>query len=202
MKGYWVIGIAMVAGMHAQASDCDLNVYVLTGVPMPAGMLLDATKRATAMFREIGVKVIMREGVPGRESKDGCGGPIVIQIEDSNGYNGPSAALAYAMPYRQAGTCIHIFLDRVRLLDSVEMSRDPRLANSVLAHVMAHEITHQLEQSDRHSKEGVMKSRWSRHDYDGMARQSLPFAPEDVELIHKGLRRRSVHSMTNATGTA
>lgn len=67
----------------------------------------------------------------------------------------------------------------------------------VLAHVLAHEITHVLEVTDRHSKEGVMKAHWTGRDFRNMAWRGLPFAAEDVELIHLGIASR-MNRMTRA----
>jgi hypothetical protein len=92
-------------------------------------------------------------------------------------------ALAYAMPYE--GTHIVIFYDRVQ--KTVGPSRVPAL----MAHVIAHEIAHILEGVSRHSKTGLMKAHWSDKDYLDMAWKPLPFAPEDVILIHHGLEQRS-----------
>jgi hypothetical protein len=194
MKAYWVIGIVMAAGLRAQAADCGVNVYVLTGVPMRVGMLEDASRKATQMFRAIGVDVRMRDGIRAHDPNNACGAPIVVRIEDSTGYHGPAKALAYAMPYKESGTCIHVFLDRVLSLDPVALNRNPLLANTLLAHVMAHEITHVLEQADRHSAEGVMKAVWSRQDFQRMERGPLPFAQEDLELIRNGLAWRTTNA--------
>jgi hypothetical protein len=185
MKAYWVIGIVMATGLRAQSPDCAVNVYVRTGLAMPFGMLVYAKPKVTQMFREIGVNVRMRTGRPTRDSGDACGGPIVVQLEVASRYPVPTDALAYALPYKDSGTCIHVFLERV-----LRVGGDRGLANALLAHVMVHEITHVLEQIDRHSAEGVMKAVWSDHDYENMKRHPLSFAPEDVYLIHKGLAKR------------
>jgi hypothetical protein len=156
---------------------------------MPSGMSLGAKLLATAMFREIGVNVRMRSGVLGRDLSDSCGTPIVIQFEDGLGYHGSARALAYALPYKKSGTCIHVFLDRV-----LHLTGDQGFASTVLAHVMVHEITHVLEQSELHSAEGVMKAFWSDDDYERMKRHPLPFSPEDVDLIRERLAGRITHA--------
>ena len=91
--------------------------------------------------------------------------------------------LAYALPYE--GTHIVVFYDRVQA--AVEKLRVPTLT----AHVIAHEIGHILEGINRHSATGVMKARWEKEDYSQMAWKPLPFAAEDVILIHRGLETRS-----------
>ena len=92
-------------------------------------------------------------------------------------------SLAYALPYE--GTHIVVFQDRILRMRGVHSV--PRL----LAHVMAHEITHILEGIGRHSGEGVMKAHWTKDDFVAMARKPLEFAKDDVELIQAGLVRRA-----------
>jgi hypothetical protein len=95
-------------------------------------------------------------------------------------------SLAYALPYE--GTHIVIFYDRI--VHTMEARDVPAL----LAHVMAHEITHVLQGVNRHSREGVMKARWNREDYTQMAWKPLPFAQEDIDLIYRGLTARERRS--------
>jgi hypothetical protein len=190
MKAQWAIGIVMAAGLRAQAQDCSVDVYILKHVPTPAGRLLAASRlMTTQMFREIGVSLRMQDGYPPRDTSHACGAPIVIEFENADRIPSRPEAVAYATPYKESGTCIHIFLDRVL----VNLSREPALANALLAHVLAHEITHVLEKSTRHSKEGVMKAHWSSQDYRRMERDPLPFAPGDVDLIRQGIAKRTAH---------
>jgi hypothetical protein len=79
---------------------------------------------------------------------------------------------------------IEVFYNRV--LVAAGMQR----ASKLLAHVLAHEITHMLEGINRHSAEGLMKERWVSDDFMDMASKTLPFAPEDVQLIKNGLITR------------
>jgi len=140
------------------------------------------------MFGEIGVNVRMRDGAPKHAPEDACVAPIVLEIEDAPWYRGSAEALAYATPYAQSGTRIHILADRIRRAYEAE---SPDFQEALLAHVMAHEITHVLEGEVRHSDFGVMKAMWSDADWREMKHHPLPFAPEDVTLIHDGLARHA-----------
>lgn len=91
-------------------------------------------------------------------------------------------ALAYALPYD--GTHIVVFYDRVR------KHCQPIRLSGVLAHVMAHEITHILQGVNRHSESGVMKAAWTLEDFNEMAFRPLPFTAFDVRLIDDGLDKR------------
>ncbi len=84
-------------------------------------------------------------------------------------------ALAATQPYAWTVT---VFLDRVK-----ELNRN--LGISVMAVVLAHEITHVLEGINRHSvtATGIMKARWDNHDNLEIGRQTLAFAQDDIELI-------------------
>jgi len=192
MNPYWLTGIVMAAGLQAHPQDCNVNVYVMTGSGIPFGMPLTANAKATQMFREIGVNVRVRWGTPPRDPKGDCGAPIVIQIEAAGHYHGAADALAYALPYKDSGTCIHIFLDRL-----LRLGAGPGFANALLAHVMVHEITHVLEHMNRHSEEGIMKAKWSHHDYRQIEYRSLPFDHDDVDLILEGLARRRAHGASD-----
>ena len=63
------------------------------------------------------------------------------------------------------------------------------LSNSLLAHVIAHEITHILQGTPRHSTEGIMKGRWVHNDLAVMKHRPLTFTEPDLQLIRKGLDR-------------
>jgi hypothetical protein len=61
------------------------------------------------------------------------------------------------------------------------------MENTLLAHVLVHEITHILEGIPHHSQDGVMKAHWTPQDIVRMASRPLPFDPQDVALIQYGL---------------
>jgi hypothetical protein len=191
MKTYWVIGIAMAAGLSAEAEECNLTVYV-NGGHIGGVMLQRAEIQTAAMFREIGVAVRFRNGaVRANDANDACGAPIMLEIDSQAGDQRPSEhTLAYATPYSKAGTCIHVLLDRVAI------GRNPYFETVLLAHVLAHEITHVLERVARHSADGVMKAHWDQRDREDMKSHSLPFAAIDVELIHAGIAQRTHAAVT------
>jgi len=90
-------------------------------------------------------------------------------------------SLAYALPYESR----HIVVFYDRLLQS-----DTNLVTRLLAYTLAHEITHILEGITRHSRRGIMKAHWDREDRFQIALGNLEFAPEDVDLIYRGLDGR------------
>ncbi|HEY3840698.1 MAG TPA: hypothetical protein VGL72_29200 [Bryobacteraceae bacterium] len=87
-------------------------------------------------------------------------------------------ALAYATLGLQSGTRIEIFYNRI-----CAHGRDSEIPQ-ILAHVLVHEITHILEGCNRHSETGIMKAHWDANDWRSLRRSSLPFASEDLRLLH------------------
>jgi Zn-dependent protease with chaperone function len=191
MKTYWILGIAMAAGLKAYAGECSVIVYTNVDPIMPLPTLVQAESRTTAMFREIGVEVIWRGGpVRAKAADNPCGAPIVVRLEKTAGVEASPGALAFAAPFADSGTCIHVFFDRIH-------DNSGAMDTLVLSHVLAHEIGHVLERMTRHSEEGVMKARWTLADFDHMKVRPLPFASEDVELIHRGITDRAVRGVAD-----
>jgi hypothetical protein len=131
------------------------------------------------MFDQIGVALIWRdlEHCP-REAR-----PIVIRLSVGSPQELFPAALAVSYPFE--GIHIRVFYDRVRTV--TELCPLPVL----LSHVLAHEVSHILQGTDRHSVSGMMRSRWDTSDFRRMAQQSLPFGEVDIQLVHWGLDARA-----------
>ena len=108
--------------------------------------------------------------------------------------------MAYAMPYREGGARIHVFVGRVAAM--VPANR----MGTLLGHVLVHEITHVLQGVSRHSAQGVMKAHWDTPDFRAMEVHPLPFDDLDVLLIHAGAKRshgqRAAHVRRTSDGTA
>jgi hypothetical protein len=192
MKTYWVLGMAMAAGLlSAHAEECTVNVYVRAGFTWGA-MLQRAKIQTVAMFREIGVEVRFRNGDGRPAAADGaCGMPIVLEIDpQADEQRASEHALAHAMPYSKSGACIQVFMNRIAT------GRNPYFETVLLAHVLTHEITHVLEQITRHSPDGIMKAKWDSRDKERMQSHPLPFAAIDVELIHAGIAKRIQEAVT------
>ena len=145
------------------------------------GTDLSVTSRAqmiaSEMFAKIGVATEWHgdHSCPARRD-------IVIRLRGDTPFDYRPGALAEAYPYE--GAHIRVFYDRV------QQSVHPRVVPNLLAHVLVHEVTHLLEGVNRHSESGVMKALWDEQNHVAMVSKPLPFAPEDVRLIHAGIERR------------
>jgi hypothetical protein len=104
-------------------------------------------------------------------------------------------ALAYALPFGE-GVTITVMYGRIR-----EAAQESRREQPILAHVLAHEISHVLQAINRHSETGIMKTRWNQEDYDAMQQKPMEFTSFDVTLIQDGLRARKGKTPTFSTVT-
>lgn len=154
-----------------------MTVYLRVNPSVQEAVTLRAEGMASEMFGGIGVRIDWHSGQPATSSPHG---EIAIELATATPPSFEPGAFAYALPYE--GVHIQIFYDRIK--------RTPA-PGELLAHVMAHEITHILQGISHHSDSGVMKARWSAEDFSRMRYKALPFAEEDVVLIHRGLMARA-----------
>jgi hypothetical protein len=163
----------------ADSTEYKMSVCVANDIGFSALSL--AQKTASRMFAKAGVTIDWRPGLAGCPAQG-----ISISLSGQVPADLPLHALAYALPYE--GSHIVIFYDRLR-----EIASPPQIS-FLLAHVLVHEVTHILQGIPRHSDRGVMKATWGGADYKAMTWKPLPFTPEDIELIHRGLAARAARA--------
>ena len=190
MKTKRLVAILSITGasLWADQSAKPQNGVVTVCMDSAPSVRMGVRPLASAMFARIGVTVEWRERA---SCPVGIG---AVQVRLSHGSPGihHSEALAFAIP-RQATIVVFV--------DAVHKSNHDGLP-SVMAHVLVHEITHVLEGFDRHSATGIMKARWDYQDFCEMRRKPIPFAQEDVNLIHDRLKVPRVASATAFTRVA
>jgi len=171
----WVLGTVLMLAGDVAAKGEDLTVYLQNTANTDFLTLVAAKGVTTKMFAGIGVRIHWAVGAP--RGTDGAA--ITMEFDSSAPPRFRPDALAFATPFDDSQTCIHIFYDRV-------VRTVPRkLSAGLLGHVMTHEITHVLERRDRHSKSGVMKAQWTTSDYEAMAGHPLAFEAENVNAIRE-----------------
>jgi hypothetical protein len=199
MRPTILIAMAAVVGMSARAGQVDpkvaqkVTVYVENDAGVRAEVLSRGKALAARMFVRVGVQIDWRWGEQAG-SQLLQEGAIAVRVTTNlelrhgrrQGYTpetfNPNSG-AFALPNEG----IHIVVLYDRLAWSEER---PGFAPVLLAHVLVHEITHMLQGICRHSTAGIMKANWTLHDYYDMQAKTLPFASEDVELIHNGMNQR------------
>ena len=138
----------------------------------------EATLTASQIFKRAGVTVNWR--TPASACLAHQSRAITITFSAAEPSAEHKEGLAYALPFE--GNHIVVFYSRVKAAVSGDRCPVPKL----MGYVLAHEITHLLQKCDCHSREGVMKGHWSRHDYSQMVYSLLQWAPEDIDLIQTG----------------
>lgn len=133
----------------------------------------------TRMYRQIGVRIVWRDGEP----KPGAAQAArhTVQIRYGSVPKG-AHVLAAAAPFGVGVRTVTVDYPRIRAV----AGRTER-EQAILAHVLAHEIGHILQGTDWHADTGVMKANWRSADYESMQRGPLAFTTDDVQLIHRGI---------------
>ena len=178
MAGSMIARMAGGTAAHAVEPREELTIYVVNEANAPMRFLMPAEGTAARMFEKIGIRLEWRSNKAAFSPSQPQ--PIVVTLVRGTPKSSNPKALAYSLPFE--GIHITIFFDRIE---------DSPTPATLLAHVMAHEITHILQRVNHHSREGVMKPVWGQDEFCAMRRAPLAFTPDDVELINSGLAART-----------
>jgi hypothetical protein len=184
MKLTTMVVAAVVAAMEAQAgspkSELDARVTVFTynraGIPW---VVLERARRvAAAAFATAGIEVRWVEGKRLGEPRKAAGEALTVVFDGPAMAGVTPRAMAFTNVGGVADADVHVFYSRV------VREADPVYMPEFLGNVLAHELTHALQGTVRHSSEGLMKAAWSNADHAEMGnRRPLPFAAVDLELL-------------------
>jgi hypothetical protein len=181
-----VAGIMALAGMNVHAArdprPADVTVYV-EGARFPPGFVdYGARSRVTWMYARIGVRIDWHTG--SAATGGASSSPVAIQVRyaKDNEQHLPFDSLAFSQPFSDGITAITLMYNRIQRV----ADRSGR-EQVILAHVLAHEIGHILQRTNRHAGTGVMKARWNGEDFDAMEKRPLEFTPDDIDWIVSGL---------------
>ncbi|MEO8369682.1 MAG: hypothetical protein ABI806_10805 [Candidatus Solibacter sp.] len=182
-----VAGMAVLVGMHVEGKTprrpVDVILYV-DGIWLPPSPV-DQGARATVswMYARLGIALAWSNASP--KSGVQAAGAVAIQIrftrESTRSVS--NDALAFALPYSGGINAITVIYPRIQAITGGQIGFEL----SLLAHVLAHEIGHVLQGTTLHSETGVMKAHWTHWECDDMVRRPLDFAPEDAQMIVRGL---------------
>jgi hypothetical protein len=192
MRARWmaIAALATVSQAMGASADRTLRVYLQYGPEAHCTEMSRARAIVSRLFDGAGIHVDWRMGGPKAHMEErGADETIWVRIEPkADAAHESDQALAYSLLHKYDGVRIHVFLDRVRLVDRTD-------GGLVLGHVLAHEMGHVLEGVARHSEAGVLKANYTMADLRVMANQQLRFAPVDVGLMR-------AHFLTAAASVA
>lgn len=161
--------------LHAQDRPATITIELHNlQAPFAAIGLAEAT--VTRVYTNIGVIFHFRMGTSNSPSNK-----IAIEFKTGTPAALHPGALAYCELHETSPIQIHVLFDRVR-----RASSDPPLG-ILLGYVIAHELGHILEASNKHSANGIMKAHWTYADFEQMSIGEFRFSSEDVESIRIGI---------------
>ena len=181
-----IAGILVQAGMNGQASQdsrpADVTIYVNGDDFPPIRIDFGARTTVTRMYARIGIRRAWRHDAPGKGTVHGSPVPIQMRFASKSPENVSRDAFAFARPFADGVDGITVIYERIRTA-----TEGPTRVQSILAHVLAHEIAHVLIGTAGHAETGIMKAHWNGRDYAAMNVKPLEFTPDDVDMIVKGL---------------
>jgi hypothetical protein len=177
---------------ETSSADTTVVVHVLNGHLIRGSTLARAQTMTNEVFAHARVRLRWNTGLPRRPAhlrEADCPQrllPVRIDVVSRAPEGTGPDAVATAFPYVEGDSRIVLFLDRLERL----VRTRPLIAPVLLAHVLAHEITHVLQGVSRHSETGIMRGQWAQGDYKELHQKPLSFEDMDIDLIHLGLARR------------
>ena len=190
-----MVTLSPTARSQEAGAPIDVTVYV-TGASLLSSSENQAAKTTVSgMFARVGVHITWLEGKPKDGEPAATPAAIFVRFVRQPMSIHSSGALAYASPFAEGVKTITVLYDRIRLVAGGP-KREPR----TLAHVLAHELGHVLQGTNRHAPTGVMKATWDGQDYEAMEKEPLEFTSTDVDLIREGLNRPMVRAGDRADG--
>ncbi len=177
----YIHGIPASNGVDSQL------VFVRNEIIVPPYIALEGTRIASQVFENIGLHIQWRQGNPSADQIASQQAVVVTIRSDC-----PRPAVAgFALQYQ--GTIAICY-------GNMKWAGNRDFAAIYFGNVLAHEITHVLARSGRHSQTGLMKAQWTRQDYDLMMVGLMRLESIDIELIRRGLADRAQRKLEYAAG--
>lgn len=185
--GWFVLALALLA---RNANGADITVCLATTGSV---LTFGATGTVSATFEKVGVTVDWR--CPKTLGPGASGVVLRVELVDGDPPEHNPGALGVSYPRAGCSKAITVYYKPIRSL-----AGGPNDESTLLAYVLAHEITHVIQGVSRHSPSGVMKARWSEQDRAAIASRQLGFDDLDVRLIRDGLAAGVCRGDARVTG--
>jgi hypothetical protein len=200
MRAYEIAAVVLgtfVWSVSAQTQEsgrpADVTVYVTGAELLSRSEDREVRSTVSRMLAPAGVRIVWLEGEP---KSEGAVSPVIhVRFVWKPLDTHSTRALAYTMPFAGGVKTITVLCERIRRF-AVGSRREP----PIMAHVLAHELGHVLQVTDRHTETGVMKAGWSERDFSIMMKTGLEFTVTDVELIRGGLKKLTARAGYLADG--
>jgi hypothetical protein len=186
---------AASTGADPLRNQITVSTYDFAGVGSKT--LGQAEQLAGTIFALAGVDAQWRTGLGNRNSLINdfsapilgqCDAPlpeiVTVQIISNAPRGLPLYALGQALPCSKRGIQVTVYTDRLDYVSRTTFAAFYR----VLGHALAHELGHVLLGSPLHSDCGLMKSVWSKSDWQRAAISMIPFEPEQASVLIRRLQ--------------
>jgi hypothetical protein len=163
--------------LHILSIALVLQLHNFAGAP-PA-VVHKAERELTRLYDDIGVRVEWDQAADERPDGRPALQVILVAREGGDLRRTRDAVMAAAVWTAKGTPVVYAFYQRVR----AEAERYGVSVSFVLACAIAHELGHVLMPELGHSREGLMRARWSRDDFVDADQGQLRFLPEQIERI-------------------
>ncbi len=174
MRTLVVLTLFSISSLFLRAEEVTIVAHMSGFTPqVDFALLRGAQIRAAEILQTSGVSLEWRRGKVASCQAGGAASEVVLPVEilPFAPESASPTALA-ATVIEPCGPIIRLYWDRLSRLRQTWQCID----RSVLAHVLAHEITHALQGPKDHDDSGLMKAMWTRADFLKMGAAGLPVA--------------------------
>jgi hypothetical protein len=181
--------VILICAVMIAASDArQLRITVYDKAQLPPQVSASVSNELSRIFHQSGISVEWVAGLPtaseaslmiygpsssAREQETVCRArrDIALDILSVAPPGLKGVVLGMAQPLARTGLNVRVFYDHVRKASE----KQNRPLDSVLTHVIAHEVGHVLLRSFEHDRRGLMSETWSSAEYEWMAKGLLFF---------------------------
>lgn len=188
-------GVTILTFLLCPGAGAQIQVHLYCDVAVPAERLQRARLEADRILRSTGVRLEWSSCDPleQRGGENGKPSPHILRLRlypataaASFGVADDTFGFALSEPAPGFGVFAGIFHQRVE----EAARRGGVAAETLLAHVIAHEIGHLLLGGGGHAADGIMRFPWGGRELRRMARGALRFHPRQAKVIDENVRAR------------
>ena len=188
-----------------ESEGAAVRIRILDYARIPKHVIAQAQRRATDIYRTIGVQIRWQATVRPREasslSPESLAEPsdfaIIVLSQDMSRCQSvaPDVVGMAIVPPQGGGRIAYVLFDRVRLVARAAQSD----VTDILGMVMAHEIGHLMLPYGSHSDNGLMRADWNVKELHRPMRAAFDFTIQQGHMIRSHLRQWAPVPSANAT---